>query len=269
MLDGYDFSKIAAKYEDYSLVQKSAGEVLLRLLGIRDNDDVLDLGCGVGNFTRKIREISKGKIVGIDPSEGMIRAAKEKNRGMDITFEIKSAEEMNYQDCFDIIFCNSSFQWFKEPQKAVENCCTALRPGGKIGIQSPAKKVYSPNFIAAVEKVKENPRTRDIFAHYKEPWFFLETSDEYKNLLERSGFKVVFSKIECIKTKHTAEEVFEIFSSGAMAGYLNQDFYTVEIHKDYTDTFKKIVKDTFGQQADNQNEVELVFNRILLVARKG
>ncbi len=39
-----DFSKIATKYEDYSLVQKSAGEVLLKLLEIGGNDDVLDFG---------------------------------------------------------------------------------------------------------------------------------------------------------------------------------------------------------------------------------
>ena len=97
------------------MVQKSAAEVLLKLLEIRDNDDVLDLGCGVGNLTRKIREITKGKVVGIDPSEGMIREAIEKSIGLDITFEVKSAEELNYGNYFNVIFCNSSFQWFREP----------------------------------------------------------------------------------------------------------------------------------------------------------
>ncbi|MEW5801255.1 MAG: class I SAM-dependent methyltransferase [bacterium] len=28
----------------------------------------MDLGCGVGNLTKKIRELSKGKVTGIDPS---------------------------------------------------------------------------------------------------------------------------------------------------------------------------------------------------------
>ncbi len=53
-----DISKIAAKYEDYSSVQRSAAEVLLKLLEIVCRDDVLDLGCGIGNLTRKIREMT-------------------------------------------------------------------------------------------------------------------------------------------------------------------------------------------------------------------
>ena len=263
-----DFSKIATKYEDYSLVQKSAADILLKLLEIGNSDDVLDLGCGVGNLTRKIREITKGKVVGIDPSEGMIREAVEKSRGFDITFEIKSAEEMGYRDCFDGIFCNSTFQWFKDPKKAVENCYTALRKGGRVGIQAPAKKVYSPNFIEAVENVKENPKTRTIFAHFKSPWFFFETADEYRKLFEKYGFRVVLSKIESVRTKHTPEEVFNIFSSAAVAGYLNQDFYDVEIETGYIDSFKEIVKDAFVQQANNHGEMELIFNRIFLVAFK-
>jgi ubiquinone/menaquinone biosynthesis C-methylase UbiE len=61
-----DFSKITAKYEDFSLVQKSAAEKLLNLLEIGNTDDVLDLGCGVGNLTREIRKTIKGKVFGID-----------------------------------------------------------------------------------------------------------------------------------------------------------------------------------------------------------
>ena len=263
-----DFSKIATKYEGYSSVQKSAAEALLKLLEIGNTDDVLDLGCGVGNLTRMIREITKGKVVGIDPSEGMIKEAMKKCRGSDITFEMKSAEEMEYKNCFDVIFCNSSLQWFREPQKAIKNCHTALRKGGRIGIQAPAKRVYSPNFIGAVEKVKEDPRTKNIFAHFKEPWFLLEKEDEYTTLFEKIGFDVVFLKIESIKTKHTPEEVFNIFSSGAIAGYLNEDFYDVKIDVEYMNTFKEIVKDAFVQQANKQGEVELIFNRIFLVAIK-
>jgi ubiquinone/menaquinone biosynthesis C-methylase UbiE len=227
-----DFSRIAAKYESLSSIQKSAAEILLRLIEIGDNDDVLDLGCGVGNLTMKIREITKAKVMGIDPSEGMIKKAIEKSRTFDMIFKVKSAEEMDYKDCFDIIFCNSSFQWFRYPEKAVKNCYTALRKGGRIGIQAPAKRKYSPNFIDAVEKVKIDPRTKDIFAHFKEPWFF------------------------------------DIFSSGAASGYLGQDFYDVKIGVDYIENFKKIVKETFVQQANNQGEIELIFNRLFLVAIK-
>lgn len=264
-----DFSKIATNYEEYSLLQKSAADTLLKLLDIGDGDDVLDLGCGAGNLTGKIREITDGKVTGIDPSEGMIREAIKKNRDFDTRFEIKSADEMDYKDCFDVIFCNSVFQWFKDPQKPLENCYTALHKGGRIGIQAPAKKVYSPNFIKAIEKVKEDTGTKDTFTHFKEAWFFLETAGEYSELFEKYGFTVVLSKIENIRTKHTPEEVFNIFSSGAAAGYLNQDYYDVGIGAGYIDSFKEIVRDAFVQQANDHREMELEFNRIFLVAIKA
>jgi malonyl-CoA O-methyltransferase len=125
------FQKSLSKYQGYSSVEKSAAEVLLKLLKIGSTDNVLDLGCGIGNLTKMIREITKGKIVEVDPSEGMIGEAIEKSMGLDITFEVKSAEEIEYKSCFDVIFCNSSLQWFREPQKAVKNCYIAPRKGGR------------------------------------------------------------------------------------------------------------------------------------------
>jgi len=236
-------------------------------LRIGNNDDVLDLGCGTGHLTKKIRSLTNGKVVGIDPSEGMIKEAVEKSKGLDILYEIKSAEEMDYKRSFDVIFCNSAFQWFKDPRKAIKNCYRALRRNGRIGIQAPAKKIYCPNFIEAIEIVKRNKRTKEIFARFKEPWFFLETTEEYKSLFEKYDFKVVFSKIETITTEHTPEEMFNIFSSGAIAEYLNQDCYDTKLTEDYISTFKEIVKKAFEQQA-KEGVVKLKFNRIFLIAMK-
>ncbi|MCL7475535.1 MAG: hypothetical protein SCH39_01090 [Methanosarcinales archaeon] len=80
---------------------------------------------------------------------------------------------------------------------------------------------------------------------------------------------MAFSKIITIRTRYTPQEVFNIFSSGAIAGYLNQECYSVDIDDDYRESFKDIVKDTFIQQADDQGNVELIFHRIYLVAVKA
>jgi ubiquinone/menaquinone biosynthesis C-methylase UbiE len=263
-----DFSQIASKYHEFSLAQKSAAEILLRLLEIGSHDNVLDLGCGVGNLTSKIRSMIKGEVVGMDLSEGMIRQAMHQYKGQNITFKVQPVEQLSEQHYFDIIVCNSSFQWFKEVDKAIGNCYQALKKGGKIGIQAPAKKIYSPNFIKAIDKIRKDRRTKDIFKYFNSPWFFCETAEEYKILFERQKFMVPFAEIQCLEQEYKSQEVFNIFISGASNGYLNQDFYSVVIGQDYIDAFKEIVKESFFNQVNAKGRVNLIFNRIFLVAVK-
>jgi trans-aconitate methyltransferase len=264
-----DFSGVSSRYEKDSVAQSAAATELLRLLDIKKTENVLDLGCGVGHITRKIREMTGGRVVGVDPSSGMIEQAKRNLRGMDIKFEIGSAEEIAYEEEFDVIFCNSAFQWFKNTSLAVKNCYNALRKHGRIGIQAPAKKRYGSTFAEAIGKVKRDTRTKDVFAGFRSPWFFLETAEEYSELFRKEGFNVSFSEIKNMETKHSPEEVFNIFSSGAAAGYLNQDFYDVELSDDYIKSFNDIFKQAFYEQADDRGETRLIFNRIFLVAFKG
>lgn len=264
-----DFSAIAARYEHVSLIQKSAAEKLFGLLDINGAEDVLDLGCGTGNLTRKIRGMTGGRVVGVDPSEGMILEASANLAGEDISNMVMGAEELAFDSAFDVIFCNSAFQWFQQPLKALQNCRTALRKGGRIGIQAPARKDCCSNFISAIDAVAHDARTREIYAGFRAPWFFLETPDDYREIFTEAGFEVPFARIEEMETNHSAGEVMTIFESGATAGYLNQEFYETRIDAEYCDNFRQIVKDAFAGQVGNSGRVTLLFNRIYLVAVKA
>jgi protein-L-isoaspartate O-methyltransferase len=82
-----NFSEIAAKYEKNSLVQKSASDKLFDLLQIKENDAVLDVGCGTGNLTKIIAEKTRGRVIGIDASEQMIEEAKRNYSHLDILLQ--------------------------------------------------------------------------------------------------------------------------------------------------------------------------------------
>ncbi len=263
-----DFSEIAREYDRRAVVQASAGERLLELLEIRDSEDVLDLGCGTGTLTMKIREKTSGRVLGVDAEEGMILEARKKYGTRGVFFESISAEEIAFHEEFDVIFCNSVFQWFQEPQKVLSRCYIALKKGGRIGVQAPARRVYCPNFIKAIEEVRRDSNIGETFRHFRQPWFFLETEEEYRELFEIAGFRVLHSEIEEVTTKHTPEEVFRIFDSGASAGYLNQRYYDVKIDESYIQRFRQIVMESFQNQAGPSGKVNLVFNRLFLVAKK-
>lgn len=263
-----DFSEIAKRYEKDSVVQKTASGQLFDLLKIQQTYDVLDIGCGAGNLTKQISEQTRGKIVGVDASEGMIREAIRNYGNLGIKFDVCSVEQMNYANCFDVIFCNSAFQWFKNPEAALNACYKALRPNGQIGIQAPAKKTYCPNYIQAIEKIKTDPYLKKQFSNFKAPWFFLESAKEYAKLFEKTGFEVLQACIDQVSSFHTPEEVFKIFDSGASAGYLNPAYYSCPISEDYKSAFKKVMLESFKEQANKEGRVNLVFFRIFLVAKK-
>jgi ubiquinone/menaquinone biosynthesis C-methylase UbiE len=197
------FSKISEYYEKTSVVQRSASDILLDILDIRETDDVLDLGCGPGHLTKRLREISKGRVVGVDAAGGMIAEAKDSYGRDSIEFRACAAEDMEFKGEFDVIFCNSSFQWFKPPEPVIKKCHQALWKEERIGIQAPAKRIYSPNFVKAVEQVQSDTRTRGIFSHFHSPWFFLERSSGYGALFRSLHFRLLYSQIDQVVSLHS------------------------------------------------------------------
>ncbi len=102
------FDKVASQYQEKALVQKAAAGKLLGLLGIGAKEDVLDVGCGPGHITNRIKGMTIGQVVGTDISAGMIAQATAKYPA--ITFRQLAAEALDYDQTFDVVFCNSSMQ---------------------------------------------------------------------------------------------------------------------------------------------------------------
>ena len=48
----------------------------MRVLGKLENENVVDMACGEGFYTRLIRSKTKGEVYGVDISAGMIELAR-------------------------------------------------------------------------------------------------------------------------------------------------------------------------------------------------
>lgn len=264
-----NFTEISKKYEKDSIVQKSASKTLFELHDIQPKDNVLDLGCGTGHMLKLIREKTEGKVVGVDPSEGMIKKAKEKLSNQNISFRICSAEQLDYQNEFEVIYSNSALQWFSSPAQALKACYRSLKNNGKMAIQAPAKDNFCPNFLQAIHEVKRHKALKDTFACFNPSWFFRNSAREYTELFESVGFKVEKSTIDEVVTRHTADEAYNIFESGAAAGYLNPHYYSTKLSQKYIMTFRDIVRRSLQDQGDESGRVRLTFFRIYLLALKN
>jgi trans-aconitate methyltransferase len=259
------FEPIAARYGRDSIAQRSAAEILLALARVAPDDDVLDVGCGTGALAARVRGLTRGRVAGVDPSPGMIAAAR-RLAPSGVELARLGAEELSFRGEFDLLLSNSALQWFRDPVAACARFRRALRPHGRAVIQAPATARYAPEFVEAMKEVARDPRTRDVFATWRTPWFYLESPRAYAVLLEAAGFAVHVARIDELASRETPDDAMRIFGSGAEAGYLGPGSYPAPLPAGYAETVRAIVRASFERRAGEDGRLELRFRRVYLVA---
>lgn len=263
-----DFSRMAAAYQHRAVVQQSAGEALLEMLDIKPGEDVLDLACGPGALTARIRGRTNGRVVGCDAAAGMIAEARSRHGGTGIEFVESDAARLPFAAEFDAVYCNSAFQWFGDSAAVLSGCLNALRPGGRMAMQAPAKSDFCPNFIAAVAELRQHDGTREVFARFKSPWRFFESAGNYARLFADAGFTVEESRMEAVANRCSPQQAMEIFLSGAAVAYLNPRYYEGGVPADFLARAEGIVAAALGRQCGTDGMIELTFHRVFVLACK-
>ncbi|HOW08161.1 MAG TPA: arsenite methyltransferase [Bacteroidales bacterium] len=104
--------------------------------GIKEGDNVLDLGSGAGNDCFVARAIvgEKGKVTGLDMTEPMIAKAREncaKLKFTNVDFVHGDIEEMPFEDGkFDVVISNCVLNLVPDKIKAFSEMFRVLKPGG-------------------------------------------------------------------------------------------------------------------------------------------
>jgi ubiquinone/menaquinone biosynthesis C-methylase UbiE len=259
------FDKISEKYEEKSLVQQKAALKLFDLLKIGANDDIIDIACGPGHITKWLSHSTRGRITGIDISEGMIRQAR--SLYPEIEFRQIAVEDMDYESEFDIAFCNSAIQWFFDPDIAISAIYSSLKPEGRLGIACPATSNWSPWFARIISRVSKEKEIRNVFSHWKNPWFFLPAETDYKLFFEKHGFSTIFIQIEHEQTDYSEDEAFNIYLSGAANGYTGKGYYDIKINDEYIAAFNNRVRDEINKQSCD-GRILVDFNRLYYTGKK-
>lgn len=110
------------------------------------NDVVLDIGCGNGFQTLHYAEKVK-KIIGIDYSENMIKAAnKELERSPiknKVEFKVGNVLNLNYKEKVDVIICERlliNLPSYEDQKTAILNMHKCLKKGGKLILTEATQK---------------------------------------------------------------------------------------------------------------------------------
>jgi 2-polyprenyl-3-methyl-5-hydroxy-6-metoxy-1,4-benzoquinol methylase len=105
---------------------------------------VLDLGCGQGHITEKIRQaLSGAEFTGLDYSVSAIEYAHEHFSQID--FAVGDAYDMPYaNEFFDVVVCNNLWEHVPDPLFLLNKIKRILKPGGHLIVSTPSRyRVYN------------------------------------------------------------------------------------------------------------------------------
>src|SRR6266404_889887 len=115
------------KWDDIKMkFLKPMSDEMIRMLGLKDDDIVLDVATGTGEPGLTIASILKnGKVTGTDLSEKMVAVAEA------ICCDVSSLPFVN--DTFTAITCRLGFNLFSDMNLALSEMIRVLKPGCRIG----------------------------------------------------------------------------------------------------------------------------------------
>lgn len=116
---------------------RPVGDEIIRQLGLKDTDVVLDIAAGTGEPGFSIaKQLKSGKVVISDLSDDMLAVARkksEKNNILNVEFLACDVCELPFEDnTFDAISCRFGFMFFPDMLLATKEMRRVLKPGGRI-----------------------------------------------------------------------------------------------------------------------------------------
>jgi ubiquinone/menaquinone biosynthesis C-methylase UbiE len=124
----------------YTTRERTFKAALLEQAGLRDDQRVLDLGCGTATLTLAARQRAPGAdIVGLDGDPAILARAREKaaRAGLQIRFDTALSHEMPYGDAsFDRVISSLFFHHLGPDGKrrTFAEVFRVLKPGGELHV---------------------------------------------------------------------------------------------------------------------------------------
>jgi len=175
----------AADYARVGGFVPELGAAALALLDPQWGEHILDIGCGDGTLTLKIKAAG-ADVVGIDNSLSMIGAARAK--GLDA--RLMDAAELKFAEAFDAAFSNATLHWVLDKERAARAIWFALKNNGRF-----AGEMGGEGNLA---RLRESLDDILVLRGYGPPTYaanWYPTVEEFTAVYENAGFKEVDARL--------------------------------------------------------------------------
>ncbi len=122
------FFKRAKGYLDEMESSKATAKIITPF--IKNNNKILDAGCGVGHYLRSILKLSKNKFqyIGVDLTEKYIKLANTIDWKIPTKFVKMNIENLKFKkNYFDVSFCSNVLLHLENPNLAVLNLVNSTK----------------------------------------------------------------------------------------------------------------------------------------------
>lgn len=118
----------------------------LEMMRIQEGDQVIDVGCGTGNYTRHLAQAAgEGLTVGLDASETMLAAAAARSDRKNLAYLRGDACALPFEDeTFDVACSVGVIHMVEEPLAALAEMVRVLAPGGRLVVLASCARKEEP-----------------------------------------------------------------------------------------------------------------------------
>jgi SAM-dependent methyltransferase len=163
--DGNEGAFWAAQARRFDETLANCHGPFLEAAAIREDDRVLDVGCGNGQATRDVARLAtNGSALGVDLSSQMLALARQTAAAEELdNVEFRHADAQIYpfeRAAFDVVISRMGSMFFGDPVAAFTNLHRALRPDGRLTLltwQSVADNEWLTEFRAALAVGRDLP----------------------------------------------------------------------------------------------------------------
>jgi 2-polyprenyl-3-methyl-5-hydroxy-6-metoxy-1,4-benzoquinol methylase len=105
---GAQYDHIGSKYDEYArtaTLKRAESYTFFRMVGALDGQRVLDLACGLGFYTRLLKQRGAAQVIGVDISPEMIRLAHQQEQAepLGIAYQVRDAVTLPPLGPFDLV----------------------------------------------------------------------------------------------------------------------------------------------------------------------
>jgi len=197
-------------HEGYSRIGHNLYELACSLLDLRPTEDVLDVGCGLGDFLMLVRSRGHlGKLCGLDLSAQVIEQAKRISGGRGLYVDFIKGNATRLQFPASSFSCVTALHVLgqDDPGKIISELGRVLKAGGRVVVSTNSRSSYP-----LLEELKN--RARERFGWFvASEWTEGFDSETAPEVLRRYFSEVKESRYEDMLQYPDAEVLVDFFRS--------------------------------------------------------